>query len=314
MEMDPQVALSIAEMRAAVRPAQPPVGDIAARRAGAVVTTAYFDSLRTPVPDVQVTERTVSAADGVEIVARWYTTAGTAPETPGPAVLDLHGGGMILCSVADYDPVIRRYVRESGVPMLAVDYRLAPENPDPTPVTDCYAGLEHLAEHAAELGVDATRIAVMGDSAGGGLAAGVALLARDRSGPAISRQILIYPMLDDRTRTPDPALLDLVTWNYDDNVTGWDALLGNGSADVSPYAAPARVPDVAGLPPAYVEVGELDIFRDEDVRYATRLWAAGVSCELHVHPAVPHGFENHAPAAAVSVRAMADRMRVLRSL
>src|SRR5690606_41572649 len=128
---------------------------------------------------------------------------------------------------------------------------------------------------------------------GGGLAAGVALLARDRSGPALASQILIYPMLDHRNLSPDPAIGELLTWTYDDNVTGLAALLGEGhqDRDVSIYASPARATDLSGLPPTYLEVGQLDIFRDEDLEYAIRLSQAGVDTELHLHPGAPHGFE-----------------------
>ncbi len=192
-----------------------------------------------------------------------------------------------------YDTAVRDYVATSGVPMLVVDYRVAPEHPHPTPVEDCYAALVWLAENAGELGVDPARIAVMGDSAGGGLAAGVCLLARDRGGPAVAQQLLIYPMLDDRPATPDPQLLPFLTWTYDDNVTGWGALLGEGAGTdaVSPYAAPARADDLAGLPDTYIDVGDLDIFRDEDITYARRLADAGVPTELHVYPGCPHAFE-----------------------
>ena len=198
--------------------------------------------------------------------------AGTSrtARTPGPAVLYLHGGGMISGSVAIYDGPVSRYVSNSGVSMLAVDYRLAPEHPYPVPVEDCYAGLRWLAEHADELGVDPARIAVMGDSAGGGLAAAVALLARDRGGPDLAAQILIYPMLDDRNTTPDPEIAPFAVWSYDDNITGWGALLGDaiGGPDVPAYAAPARATDLSDLPACYIEVGQLDIFRDEDLAYA----------------------------------------------
>jgi acetyl esterase/lipase len=217
-----------------------------------------------------------------------------------------------------YDIVVRDYVAISGVPMLVVDYRVAPEHPHPTPVEDCYAALRWLAERAAALGVDPARLAVMGDSAGGGLAAGVSLLARDRRGPTLAQQLLIYPMLDDRTTTPDPQLASLpfLIWTYDDNVTGWAALLGDsaGTGAVSPYAAPARADDLTGLPDAYIDVGDLDIFRDEDVTYARRLADAGIPTELHVHPGCPHGFETLASGADVSRRAIGDRIRRLRAL
>lgn len=215
-----------------------------------------------------------------------------------------------------YDLAVRDYVAASGVPMLVVDYRVAPEHPHPTPVEDCYAALRWLATNAASLGVDPARLAVMGDSAGGGLAAAVCLLARDRGGPAVAQQILIYPMLDDRAATPDCSLLPYLTWTYDDNVTGWGALLGAdaGSESVSPYAAPARATDLSGLPDTYLDVGDLDIFRSEDISYATRLADAGVPTELHVYPGCPHAFEALAPSAGVSKRALSDRVRRLRSL
>jgi acetyl esterase/lipase len=244
---------------------------------------------------------------------RWYAKSGAAP---GPAALYLHGGGMILGSVALYDGPVARYVSASGVPMLSVDYRLAPEHPHPVPVNDAYAGLVWLSEHATELGVDPGRIAVMGDSAGGGIGAAVALMARDRSGPALAGQILVYPMLDDRTTVPDPELAPFVTWNYDDNLTGWTALLGDqiGGPDVSPYAAPARAADLARLPPTYLEVGQLDLFRDEDLAYARRLGDAGVDVEFHLHPGVPHEFDTYGWDTDVARRAVADRLRVLGSL
>ena len=168
-----------------------------------------------------------------------------------------------------------RVVAPDGAALLARWYRQpsgdSRVHPHPAPVEDAYAGLVWLADHAAELGVDPGRIAVMGDSAGGGLAAGVAILSRDRKGPAVARQLLVYPMLDGRTTTPDPYIAPLAGWSYDDNATGWNALLGPGHEhrEVDPSAAPGRLQDAAGLPPAYIEVGQLDIFRDEAVRSAT---------------------------------------------
>jgi acetyl esterase/lipase len=184
------------------------------------------------------------------------------------------------------------------------------------PCRSSYAGLVWLSQHAAELGGDPARIAVMGDSAGGGLAAAVAQMARDRGGPAVARQILIYPMLDDRNTIPDPHLVPFAVWTYQDNLTGWHALLGDavGGPDTPAYAAPARAADLAGLPPAYLEVGQLDIFRDEDMSYALRLSQAGVPVEFHLHPGVPHEFDTYAFDADVARRSVADRLRVLKSL
>lgn len=267
-----------------------------------------------PAPDdVEITDHSTTAADGAEILLRWYAKRDS---NPGAAVLYAHGGGMILSNVGIYDNVLSRYVSATGVPFLSVEYRYAPEFPAPTPVTDCYAGLEWLAGHAGELGVDPSRIAIMGDSGGGGVAASLAIYARDHGGPRIAKQILIYPMLDDRTTKPDPELTTFMTWSYDDNATGWGALLGDsaGGPEVSPYAAAARLRDFRALPPAYLEVGELDIFRDETIAYARQLLAAGVSTELQVHPAVPHAFEALVPTAAVSRRSAEARHRLLRSL
>ncbi|WP_322097653.1 alpha/beta hydrolase [Nakamurella alba] len=311
--LDPQVATGLlALLGDGPPPVPPPAGDVFTRRQNAAVTFAVFADLQPAPSGVAVTHLTVTADDGAQLDARWY--AREAGGASGPAVLYLHGGGMIAGDLKGYDPIIARYVAASGVPMLAVEYRLAPEFPDPVPVRDCFAALRHLAEHADELGVDRSRIAVMGDSAGGGLAAGVALLARDENGPALSRQILVYPMLDDTNVTPDPQLVPFLTWSYDDNVTGWGALLGEAPQQVSPYAAPTRATDLTGLPPAYLDVGELDIFRDEDLEYARRLTDAGVPTEFHLHPGAPHGFEAFAPGADVAQRAIADRLRVLRSL
>jgi acetyl esterase/lipase len=316
--MDPEVLDAMAPMIAALAAQEPlPVGDWQGRR---TAVEALFAALAAgqPAPEgVTWKAYDATAEDGEMVGLRWCAPAGLAPG--GPAVLYLHGGGMILGNLDIYGPLIGRYVAASGVPMLGVEYRLAPEHPHPTPVEDCYAGLVWLHNHAAYLEVDPNRIAVMGDSAGGGLAAAVALLARDRGGPALSHQILVYPMLDDRTTTPDPNIAPLATWSYEDNATGWGALLGGQAGtydhgDVPAYAAPARADDLAGLPPAYVEVGDLDLFRAEDVDYAARLAAAGVPAELHVHPGVPHAYEVFAPDSAVARRAVADRLRVLGAL
>jgi acetyl esterase/lipase len=274
----------------------------------------YFNNhAQSVATDVDMSDHTIVTPDGAHLLARWYHHPSIESTA---AVLYLHGGGMILGSVPSFDGPVSRYVARSGVSMLSVEYRLAPEHPHPTPVEDAYAGLVWLASHATELGIDPARIAVMGDSAGGGLAAGVAILSRDRGGPAVARQLLIYPMLDDRTTTPDPQIAPLAGWSYDDNITAWNALLGEGHEQraVEPTAAPGRLFDAAGLPPAYIEVGQLDVFRDEDIRYALTLSSAGVPVELHLHPGVPHEYDAIAFDADVSRRAQNDRERVLRSL
>jgi acetyl esterase/lipase len=313
--IDAQVLSELGPLLEAIGETEPPaIGDVESRRVNGHRMFDYVASTWEPVAGVQVDRHTLTTADGVTLDLDWYHTPGGLP---GSAVLYLHGGGMIfglehLGRV--YDLAVRNYVATSGVPMLVVDYRIAPEHPHPTPVEDCYAALRWLADNAATLGGDPARIGVMGDSAGGGLAAGVSLLARDREGPPIAQQLLIYPMLDDRAQTPDPKLLPFLTWTYDDNVTGWTALLGVGPGVVSPYAAPARATDLTGLPDTYIDIGDLDIFRDEDLTYARRLSDAGVPTELHLHPGCPHVFEVLAREADVSQRAIGDRVRRLRTL
>lgn len=312
LRIDPQVLDGLSRF-ASADAVTPPVGDVATRRANSTELFQRLTDTRTPPPGIERTDYTATGHDGAEIGLAWF--AGASPS--GAAVVYLHGGGMILPMQPVYDVAMRAYAADSGASMLLVDYRVAPEHPHPTPVEDCYTGLVWLAEHSAELGIDPARIAVMGDSAGGGLAAGVALLARDRGGPELAQQILIYPMLDDRTVEPDPQLPpEYLVWNYEDNRTGWGALLGEaaGGSDVSPYAAPARATDVSGLPDTYIDVGDLDIFRNENIDYARRLIDAGVPTELRVLPGCPHAFEAFAGEAAVSQRVMADRLVRLRSL
>jgi acetyl esterase/lipase len=253
--------------------------------------------------------------DGHNLEMTWFTKNG-APAS-GSAILHIHGGGMILASVPQYNFILNALVSASEVPFLSVEYRYAPEHPAPTLVEDCFTALTWLRDNASTLGVDPSRIGIYGDSGGGGIAAGLALLARDRAfSPPLAKQILIYPMLDDRNTVADPAMLPFIGWSYEDNLTGWAALLGKdivGTEKVSEYAAAARARDVSRLPPTYIDVGELDIFRDEDIEYARRMVASGVSVELHVHPGVPHAWEFFAPKADVSRRVIADRIRAIMS-
>jgi len=178
--------------------------------------------------------------------------------------------------------------------VVAVDYRLAPETPHPGPVEDCYVALKWLHDKADELGIDRQRIVLAGESAGGGLAAALALLARDRSEVSVAHQHLTYPMLDDRTSRANcnPHAGDFV-WTPEANVFGWSSLLGEpaGSDGVSPYAAPARAADLVGLPSTFIAVGALDLFAEENLEFAKRLMRAGVPTELHLYPGAYHGFE-----------------------
>jgi acetyl esterase/lipase len=227
----------------------------------------------------------------------------TAPRGPVPAHLWIHGGGYILGTHEADVPRLDQLVSTFGCVAASVEYRLAPETPYPGPLEDCFAALRHLVDHAEDLGIDPTRVTIGGASAGGGLAAGLALLARDR-GIALVHQHLIYPMLDDRLSTPSSGWT-VPVWTREMNDFGWRAYLGTlfGTSDVPPYAAASRATDLAGLPPAFVHVGTLDGFLHEDIDYAQRLLAAGVSTELHVYPGAPHGFDSLAAGTSLGRRA-----------
>lgn len=249
---------------------------------------------------VEWREERITAPDGHELLVRVYRLADAQGTLP--AILHIHGGGYVLGSVRTNHLSNIELTLSASALVVSVDYRLAPETVAPGAVEDCYAALQWLHDGAAQLGVDPKRIAIRGESAGGGLAAALALLARDRGGPAIAHQNLIYPMLDDRTCiTRQPEHLGAFVWTPQANAFGWRSLLGKepGSADVSPYAAPARAESLAGLPPAFICVGALDLFLVEDMDYARRLIEAGVAAELHVYPGAYHGFDVTPDAAPV---------------
>lgn len=233
-----------------------------------------------------------------------------------PVVYHTHGGGMVAGSHRSTELAgeLDR-AQELGLAVVAVEYRLAPEHPDPAPVEDCYAGLLWLAGHTRDIGVDGDRMILSGNSAGGALAAGLALMARDRSGPRPCGQLLQFPMLDDRCDTFSAGQMARVgLWDGESNRAGWTALLGErrGAPDVSPYAAPARAEDLAGLPPAYVEVGSVEALRDDGIAYASRIWQSGGEAELHVWSGAFHSFDEWVPDAVVSRTAHRARTAWLR--
>ena len=232
-----------------------------------------------------------------------------------PALYWIHGGGYVMGDIDMDDRLMKQMVKRIGCVAASVDYRLAPEHPFPTPVEDCYTGLKWLFAHADELGVEPARIAIGGPSGGGGLTAGLGLLARDRKEVQVAYQLLIYPMIDDRNATAAAhAITDPRVWNRESNRLGWKAYLGRdgGGADVSPYAAATRATDLSNLPPTYISVGTLDLFVDENIDYAQRLIQAGVPTELHVYPGAFHGFDMFAPSARVSKQFKADRDNALK--
>jgi acetyl esterase/lipase len=234
--------------------------------------------------------------------------------TPAPGVVMIHGGGFVIGSVETEHAGAAAMAIDSGAVVVSVDYRLAPEHPYPAGVHDCYAALTYLHAEADALGVDPARVALAGASAGGGLAAATALLARDRGGPAVCFQLLQIPELDDRFETGSmQTFVDTPLWNRPLAEQSWQAYLGPlyGAADVPAYAAPARAADLSGLPPAYISTAENDPLRDEGITYALRLLQAGVSVELHQFPGTFHG-SALVTSAAVSRRSQRELALVLR--
>ncbi len=312
--IDPESKVVLDQLLAVMPGGLNTIPDIVARRAA---LGAVLDAIAEEAPDadrVTHADRTVPGPAGApDLTVRVYRPAGVTGTLPG--LYFIHGGGMVMGDLEGEHRTAVLLTAQVGCVTVSVDYRLAPEHPDPAPVEDCYAGLAWMSAHAAELGVDPGRIAVYGGSAGGGLAAGTALLARDRGGPPLCFQALIYPMVDDRNVTPSShEILDLGVWDRGTNLEAWGWYLGGrqGTDDVTPYAAPARATDLSGLPPAFLDVGELDLFRDEDVDLAARLLRAGVPTELHVYPGAYHASESFAPKAALSRRIWAARIDALR--
>jgi triacylglycerol lipase len=264
---------------------------------------------------VAMQERSVPGPGGSpDVPLRIYTPQNN--EGPLPGILHIHGGGYVAGSAADLDPLDRRLALDANCVIVSVDYRLAPETRFPGAIEDCYAALAWTLANAASLKVDAERVGVLGESAGGGLAASLALLVRDRGEHHLAFQHLVYPMIDDRTCTrddPHPFAGEFI-WTAANNAFGWRSLLGlaPGSAGVSCYAAAARAEDLRGLPRTYLATGALDLFLEEDLEYARRLLRAGVEVELHVYPGAYHGFELFVPHSAVARAATRDGLDALR--
>ncbi|MDI7864715.1 alpha/beta hydrolase [Rhizobiaceae bacterium n13] len=263
----------------------------------------YFRAISSPTREdllrdhpVDCVDHRIMGFDGGEILVSVISRRDH--HQAGPAIYFLHGGGMVMGNrFAGAGPLIDWAIRHDAV-CVTVEYRLAPEHPAPIPVEDCYAGLVWMASHSVELKFDPERLVIFGGSGGGGLAAGTTLMARDRNGPRLLGQLLQCPMIDDRNSTVSASRYDGVgVWDTTSNKTAWQAVLGEdcGGANVSPYSAPARVTDLAGLPPTFIDVGACEVFRDEAIDYAVRILASGGQCELHVWGGAFHGFYDIAP-------------------
>ena len=277
-------------------------------------------AMRTTVPEadlLEIEDRLIPGwEDDPDVSVRVYRPKAVAadPSTTVPGIVHIHGGGFVVGSVEAEHVGAVLTAASTGAVLVSVDYRLAPENPYPAGLHDCYAALSFVHAEAGALGVDPARVAVSGASAGGGLAAATALLARDRGGPPVCFQMLHIPELDDRLETPSMReFVDSPLWNRPLAVKSWEFYLGDlaRSDSVPFYAAPARATDLRGLPPAYVSTAENDPLRDEGIGYALAMLQAGVSVELHQFPGTFHG-SMLVTSAAVSRRAAHEASVVLR--
>lgn len=251
--------------------------------------------------DISVVEHQAVARDGAQVPLTVLSPRRTSG--PVPCIYYVHGGGMIAGNRFARVDTLAQLVVDLGVAVVSVEYRLAPEHPYPAGLNDCYAGLEWVTAKANDLGFDPDYLLVQGVSAGGGLAAGIALMARDTDGPHISHLILQAPMLDDRNATPSSHELNGdAPWDRTSNITGWTALLGDaaGGPETSSYAAPGRATDLRHLPSTFIDVGQVETFRDEAIEFAARLARAGGLVELHLWPGAWHGFDYTAPHAELS--------------
>lgn len=264
--------------------------------------------------DISVSEETVPVADGHPPVKLFVINA--KPGTSRPGIVHTHGGGFIIGTAETDVRRLQELARELDAAIVSVEYRLAPETTYVGSIEDNYAGLRYLHQNADKLGIDPNRVAVTGESAGGGHAALLAITARDRGEYKIAFQALVYPMLDDRTGgvVQMPAHVATAGWSASENQYGWKAFLGQqpGTAKVPARAVPARTPNLAGLPPAFIAVGGLDLFVNEDIDYARRLNDAGVATELLVIPGAFHGFDQIEPTAPQSQQFTTAKVEALR--
>lgn len=312
--MDDRLLLVDPELRpAALNRLSVPVGDL-----GQATLAARRESMSAfvapPAASPTVARRSIAGADGDPDVIVYIINA--RPGARRPAVLHVHGGGYVFGSAQGSVAALQRIAAELDCVVVTVDYRLAPETSFAGSMRDTYAALRWLHTHADELGADPARIAVMGESAGGGHAALLALTARDRGEVPLIFQALIYPMLDDRTGSsrPTPVSTGALVWTAADNRFGWASFLGQapGTTTVPEHAVPARYRDLAGLPPTFIGVGSIDLFVDEDVDYARRLIDAGVPTELVVLPGAYHAFDLLAADTGIATRFTATKLAALR--
>ncbi len=288
--------------------------NLPAARAASTQMMAAMKEQMPDIPGVITEDRTVPGPkESPDVTVRIYQPEKQTGRLP--ALLWIHGGGYMLGDLDQEDFITKQFTLSGECIVVSIEYRLAPEHPYPAPLEDCYAALKWLSAHADELDVDRSRIALGGASAGGGLAAGLAILARDRAEVKTIYQLLVYPMINDCNIAPaGDTLPETLFWTRENNLIGWRSYLGcePGSDDISCYAAAFRATNLEGLPPAYITVGDLDLFAQEDIYYARRLIEAGVPTELHVYPGGCHAFDMLVPGADISKRFAADIHRALK--
>jgi len=284
------------------------IPDIVARRAAYEAFRAAAP--KGEFPNLNVSDHSYAGPEG-DLSLRLYQPKNAT--APAPGLIYIHGGGMIMGNLESQDEVLKITASELGIPIASIDYRKAPEHPYPAAPEDCYAGVCWVFDNAAALGMNADNIGLMGASAGGGLALAAALMLRDRQGPKLKYLLPIYPMIDDRHDTASSkTVLDIGVWDREGSIEAWGWYLGDSAPDA--YAAPARAEDLSGLPPTYIDVGDLDLFRDEDILFAQRLSAAGVPVEFHLWTGAYHASEGFAPHAKLSKAIWATRYAAIRRL
>ena len=310
MKLDPELAAFVAAMPPPVSADAVPDGEYHVVRAAA---HEYY-ALRPTSPDPAITEDDIIVPGGAgpDVRVRVYRPVGLA--APAAALLWVHGGGFSLGMIEADDWRCRDYARRAECVVISVEYRLAPEDPYPAGLDDCWTALTWTVAHADGLGIGESRVAVGGASAGGCLAAALTLLTRDREGPPLAFQLLVYPVLDDRLQSPSSRTnVDVPVFGRSAAIAAWRRYLRNVEGDVPEYAAPARASDLRGLPPAYLLAAEYDPLRDEGIDYALRLMQAAVPVELHVYPHTFHGFEAIGVQADIVRRASEEQARALRA-
>ncbi len=308
---DPQVYSVIAELFAGA--GSPPArGDWLTRRNQSEAFYGGMFAAQFGQVDCKAEETSVSASDGASIECVSYSPKSGAFDR---VIVYFHGGGFIGGSVVSHQLWCSWLAVESNSQVVSVGYRLAPESPAPVPQEDAYSAAVYFAARNKS-DTNSRPFVVGGDSSGAGLAASVALMARDRKDFLIDALFLIQPMLDDRTEEISVDKLPLLTWSLDDNATAWEAMVGEskGTDDVSPYVAPGRAADLSNFPPTYLEICEIDLFFEEGFSFLTKLVNGGVPVDAHILRGVPHAFDVLAPSAAVSTRALANRIGFLRSI